>query len=418
VKGFYFRAVLCALVIGIFVLVSGIACATMPARPDDVLWSETFDGNGNYSCLSVARAPDGGYVFAGLSIVALDMSACAGRADPNGSLLWQNNYPSGNSVFNAAISTLDGNFLFAGECGREYGSGHSDGFLLKTGPGGNVLFSRSYNISGGSLYFRDLVQEADGSLVILGTMNNQTFVDSQLVSGASYIYVLKIDASGDQIWSRTYGSGDIEGFDITRSPDGGYAIAGDLLMGSRRFSCGYLLQVDSNGDKLWDASYPEADSTTFFTICNASAGGYLLAGTRYVEDVNKIYLSRVAANGTGLWNRTLDLPGVAYDALQATAGGFVVACGDTILKVNSDGSAAWERGFGPGSSLDSVVEAADGSYVFGGTTGGNNGNFSTWLVDIGMTKGPGPSPVCFCWPALVLPAVVISVVALLRRRQG
>jgi hypothetical protein len=127
----------------------------------------------------------------------------------------------------------------------------------------------------------------------------------------------------------------------------------------------------------------------------------------------------VAANGTSLWNRTYDVPAAAQDIIEASDGGFVMACGKNITKVSSDGGEEWERDFVTGNySLNCVVEAADDSYVFGGYTENSGGNMSLWLVDIGMTKGPGPSPLCCCLPMLVLPAVIISVVAIRRRRQG
>ncbi|OPY28270.1 MAG: hypothetical protein A4E28_01664 [Methanocella sp. PtaU1.Bin125] len=414
-KPSYLRAGLCILAAIAFVFLIGTAYATPPARPDDVLWSSTFEGSGNSSCLSVARTPDGGYVFAGRSFAADEVRAYAGRADQNGSLLWHNIYPAEDSSFSAALNTLDGNFLFVGTGRRDDGSGHYGGYLLKTDPDGNPLLTRSYGI-GGVSWFQDAVQEADGSLVILGAIDNRTRIGNNSAGGL-YIYVLKIDATGDPIWWQAYGSGNLEGYGIARSPDGGYAIAGFRFIEGSSLTHGYLLRIDGTGNKLWDISYERDGDTNFYTLCNAGNDGYLLAGTKHEDDDTKIYLSRVALDGTGLWNRTFESEGIAYDVIQASDGGFALACGPDIIKVSGDGVADWQRTFGPEGFLCSVIEAGDGSYVFGGTALAGNGNRSAWLVGIGYTRGPGYTPVCWCLPMLVLPALAIGLAARARMQR-
>jgi hypothetical protein len=389
----------------------------MPARPDDVLWSKTYGENGNYTCLSVARAPDGGYVFAGQCLAPANASAYAGRTDSNGSLLWHKLYPVKDSSFSVALNTLDGNFLFVGTGRREDGSGQYGGYLLKAGQDGSRLFNKSIGIDSSVCMFQDAVQEVDGSFVILGTIDNRSHRNNTAVGGL-YIFVLKTDANGNPLWSRAYGSGNLEGYGIARSPDGGYAIAGFTFMKNSSLSYGYLLRIDGTGNTLWNVSYEHDGDTNFYTLCTAGGDGYLLAGAKHEDNDTKIYLSRVAPNGTGLWNRTFDSTGLAYDVMEASDGGFVLACGSDILKVNEHGDAEWQRNLGGADGfLGSVAEASDGSYVFGGTTRSGSGNHSSWLVDIGNTKSPGITPETCCWPALVLPAVVISVVALKRRRQ-
>jgi hypothetical protein len=133
---------------------------------------------------------------------------------------------------------------------------------------------------------------------------------------------------------------------------------------------------------------------------------------------SNLYLLRVSSNGTALWNRTYAVTTPAQKVIQASDGDFVLACGKNITKVYSDGDMDWAWGFGMNNSLNCVAEATDGSYVFGGYTERPGRNISIWLVHIAMTKGPSITPRTSCWPALVLPVVVISVVALRRRRPA
>lgn len=418
-KGFCFRAGLCLLVVGLLVLVSGIACATMPARPDDVLWSKTIPGNGDHNCWAIARTTDGGYVLGGLSANGTNASAYSAKTDGYGSLLWENNSMPGSVMFNDVVSLPDGSFVFAGAYGGDSTNSSQQGFLVKTGADGHQVFARTYGM-GDSLHFSRVLAEDDGSLVALGFGNNL----SSSGTVGTYLYLQKTDADGNVLWSKQYDATNsaltfaITCNSLVKASDGGYVIAGHIFSIDWHYTDAYLLKVDAAGNKLWDARYKGSGYVDIFTLCSADDNGYLLAGQISNPPATNLYLLRVTANGTSLWNRTCDVTTAAQDIIQASDGGFVLACGKNITKVNSDGDMEWERSFGMNNSLNRVVEAADHSYVFGGYSETSGGNISLWLVDIGTTKGPGITPEGCCWPALVLPAVVISVVALRRRRPA
>jgi hypothetical protein len=408
------------MVVFVLVLVSGIASATMPARPDDVLWSQTFTGNGDHNCWAIARTTDGGYVLGGLSVNGTNVSAYSAKTDGNGSVLWENNSLPGSVMFNDVVCLPDGSFVFAGYFGGDSTNSSLQGFLVKTDAGGRQVFAHTYGM-GDSLYFSRVLAEDDGSLVAFGFGNNL----SSSSTGGTYLYLQKTDADGNVLWSKQYDATNsaltfsLTGNSLVKAPDGGYVIAGHIFSIDWHYTDAYLLKVDAAGNKLWDARYKGSGYVGISTLCTAGDDSYLLAGQISNPPATNLYLLRVTANGTGLWNRTCAVTTAAQDIIQASDGGFVLACGKNITKVNRNGDEEWERGFGTGNySLNCVTEATDGSYVFGGYTETPGGNISFWLLDIGMTKGPGVTPGTCCWPALVLPAVVISVVALRRRRQG
>jgi hypothetical protein len=416
VKGFCLRAGLCLLVVGLLVLVFGVACATMPARPDDVLWSKTLGENGSYNCLSIARTVDGGYVLGGLSAGGNDTAAYAAKTDGNGSLLWANRSVPGSITFNDVVSLPDGSFVFAGACGGNSTNAAQQGLLVKTDREGRQVFARTYSLDY-NCAFSQVVSDDDGSLVALSYVSNL----SSSGPGGSFVYLQKTDAGGNVLWSKLYGDINcrLTCNRLVKAPDGGYVIAGSIFTIDRPYSDAYLLRVDAAGNKLWDARYNGSGYIDIFALCTADDDGYLLAGQISNPPTTNLYLLRVASNGTSLWNRICAVTTAAQDVTRASDGGFVLACGQNITKVYSDGAMDWERGFGTGNySLNCVVEAADDSYVFGGYTETSGGDAALWLVDIGNTRGPGITPEACCWPALVLPAVAISVVALRRRRQG
>jgi len=64
----------------------------------------------------------------------------------------------------------------------------------------------------------------------------------------SDVYLLKTDANGDVLWSRTYGGrGEDMAYSIQQTPDGGYIIAGVTSSFGAGGGDVYLLKTDANG---------------------------------------------------------------------------------------------------------------------------------------------------------------------------
>jgi hypothetical protein len=87
-----------------------------------------------------------------------------------------------------------------------------------------------------------VAQTTDGGYVIAGETKSYG-------AGESDAWLIKTDASGDTMWTRTYGGSDIEvGCSVAQTADGGYVIAG--LTGS--YGAGnwdaWLVKTDSTGN--------------------------------------------------------------------------------------------------------------------------------------------------------------------------
>ena len=86
-------------------------------------------------------------------------------------------------------------------------------------------------------------QTSDGGYVIVGSSTSYG-------AGGADLWVLKVDASGEFSWSKTYGGqGNDVGKDIVQTSDGGYIITGY----TRSFSSGgdmdlWLIKTDANGE--------------------------------------------------------------------------------------------------------------------------------------------------------------------------
>jgi len=137
-----------------------------------------------------------------------------------GDTLWTNFY--GHYFPEIAYSvqeTLDEGFIIAGYAVVS-GVNNKDFFLVRTDSDGNPIWSKTY---GGD--FEDValsvVATDDSCFVAAGWTKS-------FGAGQTDFYLIKVDASGDTLWTRTYGSPyeDIAKC-VQQTTDGGYVICGE-----------------------------------------------------------------------------------------------------------------------------------------------------------------------------------------------
>ena len=95
----------------------------------------------------------------------------------------------------------------------------------------------------------DVQQTTDGGYVAVG--NTRSFG-----TGGEDVYVLRTDAAGDSLWTKTYGGfGDDNAWAVQETGDGGFMIAGytdSYGSGTVDF---YAIRTDAWGDTLWTSTY-------------------------------------------------------------------------------------------------------------------------------------------------------------------
>jgi hypothetical protein len=110
---------------------------------------------------------------------------------------------------------------------------------------------------------------------------------SQDTIGGEDYWVIKIDANGIKQWDATFGgSGDDEGRYIEQTEDGGYILGGysdsdsgnDKTENSRGKIDYWIIKIDANGTKQWDATFGSAQSDFLRVVIQTTDGGYILGG--------------------------------------------------------------------------------------------------------------------------------------------
>ena len=315
-------------------------------------FEKTYDGlRGS----SVHQTCDGGYIMTGF--FDFDPGPIRGtiylvKTNSSGDTLWTTKF-GGATTVSCVCLTFDGGYIITGSSVGNIQVGGSVAYLVKFESSGKVQWKRYYAFNPGWPTFTHasaVQQTPDGGYVIAG--------DSR-----SSICLLKIDASGDSLWMKRYGSSYDEAHSVQLTSDGGYIVAG-YTNGSNYYKRKFcLLKTDASGDTLWTRTYGQGRGNS---AQQTSDGGYIAAGSGslsggYGED--SVYLLKTGASGDLLWARTYGKGG-ANSVQQTSDGGYIIAGVGFLLKTNSSGDTIWTRRY-VGSVL-AARQTSDGGYIISG----------------------------------------------------
>jgi len=292
---------------------------------------------------------------------------------------WERTY--GGSDFDygtAVVQTSDGGYIVAGWT-ESFSIGESDVYLIKTDSFGDTVWSRIYGGSGADAVY-SLVQTFDGGYIATGRT-------SSFGAGSYDVYVLKFTSSGDTLWTRTYGGSEWDsGYSIAQTSDSGYVITGwTRSFGVVHFDDVYILKLDSSGDTIWTRIYGGSGWDWGFSVAQTSDNGYIIAGVTYSfgADSGDVYLIRTDTNGDTIWTRTYGGSNQDFgrSVAQMSDGGFFVAgwtksygsgfADAYLIKTDSSGDTVWTRTYG-GSGSDAIYSlspSVDGEYIMAGSQG-------------------------------------------------
>jgi len=282
----------------------------------------------------------------------------------------------------------DGGYIVAGETDSS-GAGGTDLYLLRTDASLNVLWERTF---GGPGY--DIGNEVricpDGGFVVVGHTSSNG-------AGKADLWLLKTDAEGRQVWSKTFGTPEDDwGFAVLLTDGGGYIAAGssgDIAANQDIF----VVRTDEAGNEVWTRTYG-GDKDENGDGLAAVEGGYVVSGT--TESFGALeadaFLMAIDSNGEMSWIQTYGGQGVQFGhKLAVSADGGLVLAGASISPATGEWNALAvrtdDRGkllrlttFGlPGAGEEyatTVLPADDGGFYFCGTSPAQNGGGPDFLA--------------------------------------
>ncbi|WP_430410582.1 hypothetical protein [Kordia sp.] len=351
----------------------------------NILWSKTYGGSADDRGEAIKATSDGGFIITGYSRSSdEDVSINNGfydqwivKLDASGSIQWEQTFGfSGSDQAFDIIQTNDGGYFTTGFLDITASSGQGNigkpnthaGSILNAEHGvgefwchkldatGTIVWSRYFGGTNNDRSYSAL-ETNDNNFIIAGSSESDDF-DITNSQGSYDFWVVKLNNTGDLIWQQSYGGSGIEiGYDIAKTTDGNYIVAGDTrssdgnianLKGSSDF---WVIKIsDTDGSLLWERTYGGTDFESARAITAIQNGGFAIVGSSKSNDTD------VSTNHgqNDFW----------------------------VIKISDNGNLTWEKNFG-GSQLDfahGIIETTDKKLVVVGNTQSND-------IDISTNKG-------------------------------
>ena len=245
----------------------------------DTVWTRIF--NDPHAVIDVwpfgvLQTSDGGYLIAGYAASALPTHSyiCLIKTSANGDTVWTRFMRERESIaFESCediVPASDGGYVLVGHRNVE-GSNNVDALLMKITETGGVEWGHFYGDEGYEV-FHSVAQTADGGYILAG----ESYVDT---AQSIDMYVVRVTSSGDTLWTRRFGGNSVDVAKSVYETEDGFIVGGK----TRSYGAGnddfYLMKLDANGEQLWSRTYGGSDYDWCDDMQRTSDGGYILGGS-------------------------------------------------------------------------------------------------------------------------------------------
>jgi hypothetical protein len=368
------------------------------AQEMDTTWTRTYgEEEFDYSSSIIIDSTDNCYLICGASTVNENTDVYLLKVDENGDTAWTNRY--GGPGFDVGLSvsqTPDACYIIAGQT-NSYGEGAIDIYLLKVNNIGDTIWTNSFGGLLADLTYSVQATEDGGCIVAGHTASFSDNID---------IWILRVDSNGDTLWTRRYGGeGNEEAYCMQPVSDDRYIIAGHTTSFGAGSSDIYLLMLNAEGDTIWTKTYGTDQQEYSKYVHPLYDGGFLILGGRRTSDypLADVLVIRINENGDTLWT---GLYGGEYDEDQGYSAipledeGFLLVGQSSplgydhmelnLLRLDNNGDSLWSRLYG-GPEYDgarSIVMGNNGNYlVCGYSLSFGAGNGDVWLLSFDAETG-------------------------------
>jgi hypothetical protein len=402
--------------------------------PGCTVWSKRFGDAADQYGVSLRIDAAGDLILAGNFGGTLDLGGSdltsAGEADiylakldAAGNHLWSKRFGSASEQYLASATVDDdGNVILTGDFSGsiDFGGGPLTGagaataiFVAKLDAMGNHMWSTSFDGGGGSGL--SIAVDALGDVVVTGDFHGTVdFGGGPLATlGDKNIFVVKLDAAGNHMWSKSFGDGDDQvALAVAQDPGGDLVVAG-YIEGTADFGGGmltsaggwdvFVTRLDSMGNHVWSERYGSRSFEFAHALTIDAAGDVVVAGTMSMPvdfgggplavSGGTVFVAKLAPGGDYVWSKGFASGGMAYPTALATdIGGDVVLSGyfsgvldvDGVLldgddsfdafvaKLDPSGNHVWSRRYGNPEVTHGISVALDagGSVFFTGNMRG------------------------------------------------
>lgn len=267
-------------------------------------------------------------------------------------------------------------------------NGDPDALIVCTDNTGNVLWQKTY---GGPQ--NDLATDAvfDGNHIIV-CGRTESFG-----AGDADAWLLKLNMTGDTIWTKTYGGTEFDdAWSIQVTDNHYYFTGGTYSFANGQFDDAWVVKTDTAGNEIWHKEYGLANRVDWaWEMCpvvnNGIVDGFAITGIKDTEETQpgnaqgSLLFIKIDTAGNVLWDKSISAQGAqrwrreGYNINQLPDGGFLISGYKLepavqsqqlyVVKTNGTGDVIWEASSGTFdssySTFDMTVTADGGGAITG-----------------------------------------------------
>ncbi len=313
------------------------------------IWDKSFGGNGNDGLENMLNTNDGGFLLTGWTdsqISGNKTPAYLGglndfwvvKVNSNWDIQWQKSFGgNGNDLLLTSSNTTDGGALLGGWSDSSVSgnkttnnNGDKDIWVVKIDGNGNKVWDSNFGGTGID-YLKSITTTTDGGALLLGyTSSNISGNKNTSSYGNGDLWVIKINSQGAKVWEKTYGG---NGYDepgmVKTFTDGSILVtglsqsfaSGNKTSGNNGSYDGWVLKLNSTGDKVWERNYGGVGNETVRSTSILNDGSILIGGVTgtttsgQISLDSDIWLVKLNTNGNIIWESRLG--GTGNESLQA-----------------------------------------------------------------------------------------------------
>ena len=333
-----------------------ITIANEKQQPFNGSFYKTFGGNEEDSGKHVQQTTDGGYIITGITgHTSYGGYAWLIKTDSTGNIIWDKNleaYQTNYHFCNCVQQTTDGGYIITGY-NYFWADGDNDVWLIKTNSNGNKEWDRNFDKTENDRG-NYVQQTTDGGYIITGKTSE--------FGAGNVVWLIKTGTGGNLLWEKTFAlTGNDISFCVQQTTDGGYIIVGQTGDFGIYYNDIWMIKTDSSGNKEWDKTFGGKGIDSGVCVRQTTDGGYIITG----KIDGEIGLIKTDSSGNKEWDKTYGGT-CGYSVRQTTDGGYIITGGALLIKVDSIGNMTWKKTLPYDDNGLCVQQTTDDGYIITG----------------------------------------------------
>ncbi len=307
-----------------------------------------------------------------------------------GDFLWADSIHWDQSSEIFALQDFDGGILFTGSSTNP--STTEDALVWAVTPDCQELWTYTLDLPLQER-FTSAAQGTDGKIVCAGSTVS-------IGAGGNDVLMVALDQNGERLWTKTYGTpGEEAVYHISPCADGGFVLSCQAMDWGGGNGDYWIIRTDASGDTLWTGTYGGPEFEYPWRVIQDGDFFYVAGSTlSFGEGSYDWWILKLDSSGTLIWDRTWGYKGTDTCMALELSGDGIVAGGisepvqgqmlATVVSFDQNGDVTDEWFYQPG-IVRSIRNTGNGFLVGGSTFAAGEDLWAMWTDSTGYAPELG-----------------------------